>query len=599
MITEKKYGPTLSISEEISQMKYRSKGESFKEAMTRVADAVKDNEEHYLQIKEILLDQRFLPAGRVQAAMGAPREVTAFNCFVSGTLEDSMDSIMEKAAEAAQTMRLGGGIGYDFSSLRPRGDHIASLDSRSSGPISFMGIFDAVCRTIASAGHRRGAQMGVLRVDHPDIEEFIKAKNNSTVLTQFNVSVGITDEFMDAVINDKMFDLKFGGRRYKTIRAKHLWDEILRSTWDWAEPGVLFIDTINKKNNLWYAETIAATNPCGEQPLPPYGACLLGSFNLTKYIKTSSICHSELVAGKVIGSTERKVVFDYEQLKHDIMPVVRAMDNVIDRTVYPLEQQRREAQSKRRMGLGVTGVANAGEALGYEYGSPEFLEWLEEVMTVIRDTCYQSSISLALEKGPFPLFQADKYLESGFARTLPESLRRDIHNYGIRNSHLLSVAPTGTISLSADNVSSGIEPVFSLSYERTIQTFEGPKVERVEDYGYRVFGVKGKTANELSVFDHVKVLNTASRFVDSACSKTCNVGDDVTWDQFKDVYMQAYLGGASGCTTFRASGKRYGILNASAVEDVAVEEEKVEDKEFVEESGACYFDPSTGLRTCE
>ena len=599
MITEKKYGPTLSISEEISQMKYRSKGESFKEAMTRVADAVKDNEEHYLQIKEILLDQRFLPAGRVQAAMGAPREVTAFNCFVSGTLEDSMDSIMEKAAEAAQTMRLGGGIGYDFSSLRPRGDHIASLDSRSSGPISFMGIFDAVCRTIASAGHRRGAQMGVLRVDHPDIEEFIKAKNNSTVLTQFNVSVGITDEFMDAVINDKMFDLKFGGRRYKTIRAKHLWDEILRSTWDWAEPGVLFIDTINKKNNLWYAETIAATNPCGEQPLPPYGACLLGSFNLTKYIKTSSICHSELVAGKVIGSTERKVVFDYEQLKHDIMPVVRAMDNVIDRTVYPLEQQRREAQSKRRMGLGVTGVANAGEALGYEYGSPEFLEWLEEVMTVIRDTCYQSSISLALEKGPFPLFQADKYLESGFARTLPESLRRDIHNYGIRNSHLLSVAPTGTISLSADNVSSGIEPVFSLSYERTIQTFEGPKVERVEDYGYRVFGVKGKTANELSVFDHVKVLNTASRFVDSACSKTCNVGDDVTWDQFKDVYMQAYLGGASGCTTFRASGKRYGILNASAVEDVAVEEEKEEDTEFVEESGACYFDPSTGLRTCE
>lgn len=562
-------------------MKYRSKGESFKEAMVRVADALKDNEEHYLQFKEILLDQRFLPAGRVQAAMGAPREVTSFNCFVSGTLEDSMDSIMEKAAEAAQTMRLGGGIGYDFSSLRPRGDHIASLDSRSSGPISFMGIFDAICKTIASAGHRRGAQMGVLRVDHPDIEEFIKAKNNSNTLTQFNVSVGVTDEFMDAVIHDKMFDLKFEGKRYKTVRARYLWDEILRSTWDWAEPGVLFIDTINKKNNLWYAETIAATNPCGEQPLPPYGACLLGSFNLTKYM-----------------DYDNGFYFNYEQLKHDIMPVVRAMDNVIDRTVYPLEQQRREAQSKRRMGLGVTGVANAGEALGYPYGSPEFLEWLEEVMVVIRDTCYQSSISLALEKGPFPMFIADKYLESGFARTLPENIRRDIHNYGIRNSHLLSVAPTGTISLSADNVSSGIEPVFSHSYERTIQTFEGPKVERVEDYGYRVFGVKGKTANELSVFDHVKVLNTASRFVDSACSKTCNVGDEVTWEQFKDVYMQAYLGGASGCTTFRASGKRYGILNASAVEDVAVEEETPED-EFIEEGGACYFDPATGLRTCE
>lgn len=598
MTIEKKYGPQLAISEEIHSMKYRSKGESFKEAMIRVADALKDNEEHYLQFKEVLLDQRFLPAGRVQAAMGAPREVTAFNCFVSGTLEDSMDSIMEKAAEAAQTMRLGGGIGYDFSSLRPRGDHIASLDSRSSGPISFMGIFDAICKTIASAGHRRGAQMGVLRVDHPDIEEFIKAKNNSTTLTQFNVSVGITDEFMDAVINDKMFDLKFEGRKYRTVKARNLWDEIMRGSWDWAEPGVLFIDTINKKNNLWYCEQIATSNPCGEQPLPPYGACLLGSFNLVKYTKEKFITSSTLVDGKVLGSTERTYWFNYERLKHDIAPVVRAMDNVIDRTVYPLEEQRLEAQSKRRMGLGVTGVANAGEALGYEYGSPEFLEWLEEVMTVIRDTCYQSSISLALEKGPFPMFMADKYLESGFTRSLPEHIRRDIGNYGIRNSHLLSVAPTGTISLSADNVSSGIEPVFSHSYERTIQTFEGPKVERVEDYGYRVFGVKGKTANELSVFDHVKVLNTASKFVDSACSKTCNVGEEVTWDQFKDVYMQAYLGGASGCTTFRASGKRYGILNASAVEDV-VEEPEQEEDDFIEEGGACYFDPATGLRTCE
>jgi len=584
-MTTKTYGPSLAISEEIHAMKYRSKGESFKEAMIRVADALKDNEEHYNQFKEILLDQRFLPAGRVQAAMGAPREVTAYNCFVSGTLGDSMDSIMEKAAEAAQTMRLGGGIGYDFSSLRPRGDHIASLDSRSSGPISFMGIFDAICKTIASAGHRRGAQMGVLRVDHPDIEEFIKAKNNSTTLTQFNVSVGITDAFMDAVIHDKMFDLTFEGRRYKTVRARYLWDEILRSTWDWAEPGVLFIDTINKKNNLSYCETIAATNPCGEQPLPPYGACLLGSFNLTKYIDG------------ITNGQDYSYWFDYEQLKHDIAPVVRAMDNVIDRTVYPLEEQRLEAQSKRRMGLGVTGVANAGEALGYPYGSPEFLNWLEEVMVLIRDTCYQSSISLALEKGAFPLFRQE-YLESGFARTLPEHIRNSIRNCGIRNSHLLSVAPTGTISLSADNVSSGIEPVFSHSYVRTIQTFEGPKEELVQDYGYRTFGVKGKTANELSVFDHVKVLNLASKFVDSACSKTCNVGDEVTWEQFKDVYMQAYLGGASGCTTFRASGKRYGILNASAVEDVAVEEEKVED-DFIEEGGACYFDPATGLRTCE
>lgn len=578
------YGPTLKISEEIHTMKYRTKGESFRDAMTRVADALKDNEEHYREFRQILLEQRFLPAGRVQAAMGAPRSVTAYNCFVSGTIPDSMDGIMEKAKEAAETMRLGGGIGYDFSTLRPRGDHIRSLDSRSSGPISFMGIFDAICKTIASAGHRRGAQMGVLRVDHPDIEEFIKAKNNSTVLTQFNISVGITDEFMKAVIEDKNFDLKFDGRVYRTVRAKALWDDILRSTWDWAEPGVLFIDTINRKNNLWYCETIAATNPCGEQPLPPHGACLLGSLNLTKYVYWDKYVHDWS--------------FNYELMKHDIPAIVRAMDNVIDRTVYPLELQKEEALSKRRMGLGVTGVANAGEALGFEYGSEEFLSWLEDVMVIIRDTCYRSSIALALEKGSFPLFKADKYLESGFAKTLPEDIRRDIFNYGIRNSHLLSVAPTGTISLSADNVSSGIEPVFSHAYDRTIQTFNGPTIERVEDYGYRVFKVKGKTADELSVFDHVKVLNVASKFVDSACSKTCNVGDEVTWDQFKQVYMEAYLGGASGCTTFRASGKRYGILNASSVEDVA-EEKEVEQEDFIEESGACYYDPATGLRKCE
>jgi ribonucleoside-diphosphate reductase alpha chain len=292
--------------------------------------------------------------------------------------------------------------------------------------------------------------------------------------------------------------------------------------------------------------------------------------------------------------------FDYELLKHDIVPVVRAMDNVVDRAIFPLPQQAEEARSKRRMGLGVTGLANAGEALGYPYGSPEFLEWTEEVMGVIRDTTYRASVSLAIEKGPFPLFDAEKYLQSGFAQTLPRYIQDDIRNYGIRNSHLLSVAPTGTISLSADNVSSGIEPVFSHYYDRTIQTFNGAIVERVEDYGYRVFGVKGKTANELSVFDHVKVLNVASKYVDSACSKTCNVGDEVNWDDFKRVYMEAYKGGASGCTTFRSSGKRYGILNASAVEDVAdTAEENVDD--FVNETdgGACYFDPNTGLRTCE
>lgn len=321
-----------------------------------------------------------------------------------------------------------------------------------------------------------------------------------------------------------------------------------------------------------------------EQPLPPYGACLLGSFNLTKYISADMQS------------------FMWEHFTNDIAPVVRGMDNVIDRTFYPLKEQEYEAKAKRRMGLGLTGVANAGEALGFAYGSPEFLEWLKQIMRCLRNEAYRASVDLAIEKGAFPLFNASDYLESDFARTLPDDIRSLINRFGTRNSHLLSIAPTGTISLSADNVSSGIEPVFSHYYDRTIQTFNGPITERVEDYGYRVFGVKGKTANELSVFDHVAVLNLASEYVDSACSKTCNVGEDITWEQFKDVYMKAYDGGASGCTTFRASGKRYGILNAAAVEDVA-EEPEVEEETFINETdtegAACYYDPVTGLRTCE
>ena len=575
-------GPILPVSQEIHAMKYRTEGETFKEAMTRVANALKDDQEHFLQFRDILYDMRFLPAGRVQAAMGAPRTVTPYNCFVSGTIPDSMDGIMDKAKEAAETMRLGGGIGYDFSTLRPKGALIKSLDSRSSGPVSFMGIFDAVCRTIASAGHRRGAQMAVLRVDHPDIEEFVTAKANHDKLTNFNISVGVTDEFMEAVKADKTFDLRFDGRVYKTIRARALWDKILRNTWSWAEPGVLFIDRINRKNNLWYCETIAATNPCGEQPLPPYGACLLGSFNLTRYIKRNDKDEPE---------------FDWEKFKHDIHPVVRAMDNVVDRATYPLPQQELEAKNKRRMGLGITGLANTLEILGMPYGSQEALHWTEQLMTVLRDTAYRASISLAIEKGPFPLYSYE-YLESDFAKNLPYDIIQGIYKHGIRNSHLLSVAPTGTISLTANNVSSGIEPVFSHQYERTIQTFEGPKVELVKDYAYNFYGVKGRTAAELSVFDHVAMRNVASKYVDSACSKTCNVGDDVTWEEFKEVYMRAYDGGASGCTTFRAAGERFGILRASKDEEVADDPEVPEDN-FVDEGAACYIDPSTGIRTCE
>lgn len=577
-MTSTKHGPSIAISEEIHSMKYRTEGESFTEAMTRVADALKDDYGHFLEFRDVLYDMRFMPAGRVQAAMGAPRSTTPYNCFVSGTIEDSMGSIMERAAEAAQTMRLGGGIGYDFSTLRPRGARIKSLDSSSSGPLSFMKVFDAVCGTVSSAGHRRGAQMGVLRVDHPDIEAYITCKNNSTEFTNFNLSVAVTDEFMEAVINDTDFDLRFNGTVHKTVRAVPLWDKIMRATWDWAEPGILFIDRMNKKNNLHYCEVISATNPCGEQPLPPYGACLLGSFNLVKYVEGGE--------------------FRYDKFKHDIPVVVRAMDNVVDRATYPLLQQEGEARAKRRMGLGVTGVANALEMMGYPYGSEGAKQAFEMIMATLRDCAYLSSASLASEKGTFPMY-CDKLLDSEFAQTLPEHVRETIKRHGLRNSHLLSVAPTGTISLSADNVSSGIEPVFAHYYDRTITTFEGQKVERVEDYAYRR-GIKGVTADQLTPKQHVDMLIIASRYVDSACSKTCNIGDNVTWEEFKDVYMSAYLGGASGCTTFRAAGKRFGVLNAAADEEDVPQPEKLVDDFISEDEGtACYFDPTTGQRTCE
>lgn len=573
-------GPITSISEEIDAMKYRQDGESFDDKVKRMAGALNDTPEHQLELEDIFGNMRFLPAGRVQNAMGSRRITTAFNCFVSGVIEDNMKSIMKRAAEAAETMRKGGGIGYDFSRLRPRGDHINSLDSQSSGPVSFMGIFDAVCQTIASSGHRRGAQMGVLRVDHPDILDFIRAKRNSDKLTGFNISVGITDAFMEALDNNTDYELLFDGVVRGTLSAQMVWDEIMNSTWDWAEPGVLFIDRIQEMNNLWYCETIEATNPCGEQPLPPQGACLLGSFNLVKYLDESNGDYT----------------FNFTQFKKDIPHVVRAMDNIIDRTIYPLKEQSDEAKDKRRMGLGVTALANAGELLGYPYASPEFLNWTEKVFACLRDNCYKASALLAKEKGAFPMYRPE-YLKSNFVRTLPASVKKEIREHGIRNSHLTSIAPTGTISLVADNVTGGIEPVFSHYYDRTIQTFEGPRVERVEDYAYSR-GVEGRTSSDISVQDHLAVLLLSQHYIDSACSKTCNVGDDVSYEDFKQVYVDAWKGGAKGCTTFRISGKRFGIFN-----ETVEAEEKVfgTNEEMVEEEGkveACFIDPLTGQKEC-
>ena len=581
MLRNREYeGPVMSISQEIDEMKYRQKGESFDDKIKRIARTLSDGDEHRFILEDILGEMRFLPAGRVQSAIGSDRITTAYNCFVSGEIEDSMESIMQRASEAAETMRKGGGIGYDFSKLRPRGDHIKSLDSKSSGPISFMQVFDAVCQTIASSGHRRGAQMGVLRIDHPDVLDFVRAKRSNDKLTGFNISVGITDAFMEALENGTDYELFFNGEVRGSLSAQEVWDEIMSSTWDWAEPGVLFIDRISEMNNLWYCEEIYATNPCGEQPLPAYGACLLGSFNLTRYLEKN----------------KNKYSFNFDQFKKDIKPVVQAMDNVVDRTIYPLKAQEDEAKNKRRMGLGVTGMANAGEMLGYPYASKEFMTWAEKIFACLRDNCYKSSAELAKEKGAFPLFRKE-YLKSNFIRSLPASVQSLIREHGIRNSHLTSIAPTGTISIVGDNVSGGIEPVFSHYYDRTIQTFDGPIVESVKDYAYS-HGVEGRTADSISVNDHLEVLLLAQHYIDSACSKTCNVSGDVDYDSFKQVYVNAWKGGAKGCTTFRINGKRYGIFNETVEEEAKVSGENEEVAQEEDKAEACFIDPATGIKEC-
>lgn len=571
-------GPKTIVGDYFHAMKYRGEGEDFREAVNRIASGLKDNDIHFHELRDILGSQRFMPAGRIQSAIGSIRATTPYNCYVSGTIEDSFVSgegnIMQRATEAAATMRMGGGIGYDFSTLRPRGAIIKKLESHSSGPVSFMSIFDAICRCIASSGHRRGAQMGVLRVDHPDIEEFLHAKQNTDALTGFNISIAITDEFMEAVSHNRPFALKWKGEEYKEVDAAALWEAIMRSTWDWAEPGVLFIDTINRMNNLGYCETLAATNPCGEQPLPPFGACLLGSFNLTKYIRQLPLA---------LISHRTRFEFDYQQLINDIPAVVRAMDNVVDRARYPLPQQEAEAKNKRRMGLGICGTANAGEALGLPYGSSEYLGWQSQVLEIIAVESYRASAYLAAEKGAFPLYEMEPYTNSPFIRKLPNEIIELIRKNGIRNSHLTSIAPTGTISLTADNISSGIEPVFSHITARPVNTPNGQEIIEVEDYGVREFGVRGKTADEVTAAEHIDVLISAQRWVDSACSKTCNMDGRMPWEDFKNLYMKAWEGGAKGCTTFNKDGKRMALLTGK----VASEPEM-----------ACHIDPETGRREC-
>lgn len=402
---------------------------------------------------------KFLPGGRILANAGTAHRATLFNCFVMGQIEDSMDGIFDALKEGALTMQYGGGVGYDFSSLRPKGSVAKSTGRIASGPVSFMRIWNTMCDTILTFGARRGAMMSTLRCDHPDIEDFISAKQKPGELNHFNLSVLITDEFIRAVRENKQWELVFPQRGeqcsavYKSVSARGLWDKILRTTYEYSEPGVLFIDQINRFNNLSYCENISATNPCGEIPLPPYGACDLGSLNLTQFIADPFTENAR---------------FEWDELKRQIPICVRLLDNVIEASQFPLKEQREQAYKTRRIGLGVTGLADALVMLSLHYGSQEARLWASEVMKVICHGAYEASIELAKEKGAFPYFEKDRYLKSRFIKTLPDSIITKIEKFGIRNSHLLAIAPTGTISLLANNISSGIEPIFSLEYSRNI-----------------------------------------------------------------------------------------------------------------------------------
>ncbi|MFV0384600.1 adenosylcobalamin-dependent ribonucleoside-diphosphate reductase, partial [Paracoccus sp. (in: a-proteobacteria)] len=525
-----------------------------------------------------LEDFRFLPAGRILAGAGTGRAVTLFNCFVMGTIPDSMGGIFEMLKEAALTMQQGGGIGYDFSTIRPRGAAVHGVAADASGPLSFMDVWDAMCRTIMSAGSRRGAMMATMRCDHPDIEQFIQAKQDSARLRMFNLSVLITDAFMAAVRADGPWDLIFGGKVYHTVQARDLWNRIMRATYDYAEPGVIFIDRINEANNLNYAETIAATNPCGEQPLPPYGACLLGSVNLAR-----------LVTGPFTDAAR----LDADALDDLVRTAVRMMDNVVDASKFPLPQQAAEARAKRRIGLGVTGLADALLMLGLRYGAADAVEQTRQWMKAIARSAYLASVDLAREKGAFPLFDADEYLKSGFMARMDDDLRDAIRTHGIRNALLTSIAPTGTISLYAGNVSSGIEPVFAYAYTRKVLQKDGSRTEEeVVDYAVQMWrDLKGGAplpdyfvnAQTLAPRDHVAMQAAAQEWVDSSISKTINCPVDISFEDFKDVYLAAWALGCKGCTTYRPNDVTGSVLSVSETADQAPEADQGADVVYLTE----------------
>ena len=569
----------MAISQQIWDMKYRLKDQNgtfleqtVQDTWRRIAKALSEVETEPKKWETIfynaLTDFKFLPAGRITAGSGTKRNVTLFNCFVMGVIPDSMSGIFDMLKEAALTMQQGGGIGYDFSTIRPKGSLVKGIAADASGPVSFMDVWDSMCRTIMSAGSRRGAMMATMRCDHPDIEEFIAAKSDSQKLRMFNLSVLVTDAFMEAVKKGEDWKLIYNNKVYSVIKAADLWDQIMRATYNFAEPGVIFIDRINETNNLSYCEKITATNPCGEQPLPPYGACLLGSINLAKLVE---------------HPFDKNAYLDVSQLEDLVSTAVRMMDNVIEVSQFPLEAQKLEAKNKRRIGLGVTGLADALLMVGLRYGSDEAVKKTEKWMKTIARSAYNASINLAEEKGAFPLFDPEKFIVSGNMIQMDEDVKKAVNKFGIRNALLTSIAPTGTISLYAGNVSSGIEPVFAYSYTRKVLQNDGSHVEEeVVDYAVQLWRDKfGNapfpdffvSAQNLTPADHVKMQAAAQKWVDSSISKTINCPEDISFDDFKEVYIQAYDTGCKGCTTYRPNEVTGSVLSAASEEKSSSDQE--------------------------
>lgn len=559
----------MEISRHVWETRYRAEGEAdVRASWRRVARAIAAAEgaaadawaERFFALLEGF---RFLPGGRILAGAGTGHRVTLFNCFVMGTIADDLEDIFEALKEGALTMQQGGGIGYDFSPLRPAGTPATTTHTIASGPVSFMRIWDAMCATLLSTGARRGAMMATLRCDHPDIETFVDAKRDPAELRHFNLSVLVSDALMQAVAEDADWPLTFPGLGVvRTVRARDLWQRILNAAYDTAEPGVLFVDTINRDNTLAAIETLTATNPCGEIPLPPYGACDLGSLNLTTFVAAPFTPGARL---------------DHAALAAATHTAVRFLDDVIDVSRYPLPAQAEEAHRKRRIGLGITGLADALVMLGLDYGSAAARDVAAAVLQVVRDAAYRASIELAREKGSFPAFDAAAFLGSGYASRLPQALREAIARDGLRNSHVLAIAPAGTISLLAHNCSSGIEPIFAGTAERRVLQADGHyATHRVLDYALQCWQAQGGSglppafveARALDPQAHLLMQAALQPYVDNAISKTINVAADLPFERFADLYRQAHALGLKGCTVFRPNPVTGAILSEPAAERV-------------------------------